>query len=66
MKDLMVGITDSVKSADSKISDDVNKLTEVSARVDQNKNNILLTTKKQEELEELINNRIQAPSYSTP
>ena len=40
MQDLMIGLTDSVKSAHSKISDNVNKLTEVSTRVDQNKNNI--------------------------
>ena len=54
-------MTDSVKSAHSKISDKINKLSEVSATIDQNKNDILLTTKKQEELEGLINSHIQAP-----
>ena len=54
VQDLVVCMTDSLKSAHSKISDNVNKLTEVSTRVDQNKNDILITTKKQEELERLM------------
>ena len=63
MKDLMVSMTDSIKSAHTKISENITKLTDVSDMVDQNQNKILLTTKKQEELEELINNQIQSPSY---
>ena len=46
--ELVVHATELVEPADSEISDNVNKLTEVNTRVDQNRNDIMMTMKKQE------------------
>ena len=62
--------TDLVESAHSKISDNINKLTKFNTTIDQNKEDISMTTKKQEELEGIINritnDRIRVSGHSTP
>ena len=63
---LVVGVSESLKSAQTKISETETRLTEVSDRVDQHENKFQMTTKKQEELEALINDRIQYPGSVAP
>ena len=71
---LIVIVNDSIELAHSKILETENKLTEVNIKVDQNRDSITMTKKKQEEkfkeLEGLINSimnaRIQESSYVSP
>ena len=65
-KDTLVELPESLKSVQSKVTGNETKLIEVSDKVDQHENKFLVTTKKQEEIEKLLNDRIKATSYVTP